>query len=256
MRYAEQCIFGIPSYYRADAQRTVEYLRGLGVPKERVILSTQTEDDHVLYKDRWSDQVSEVLYREGHSAADNRNTIIQHVGEGRYLVLLDDDISSVMRLDGTKLAPVDTLDGLYDLIDLGYGQMESANTVLWGVYPVCNAFYMSTGLSTISILIGSFFAMKTNGELLDSTFKTKEDYELSCRTLRRYGSVIRLNDYTVKAQHYSKGGCESEWKDRQRVIDTASRLVGMYPDILMLNPTKEGEVKVRRDWSPARLSFF
>ena len=38
-------IIGIPSYRRADKQTTLEYLERIGVSKERIVLSVQTEED-------------------------------------------------------------------------------------------------------------------------------------------------------------------------------------------------------------------
>lgn len=64
--------FCIPSYLRADRQKTLELLERIGVPKEQIVLAVQTESDKEAYtKAGIADRVGTFLYREGHCVADN-----------------------------------------------------------------------------------------------------------------------------------------------------------------------------------------
>lgn len=74
---------GIASYKRPEASRTLDYLDSLGFPKERRILSVQTEEDRDAYtRSGLSERVGTFLYREASTAAGNRNTILLNVPEG------------------------------------------------------------------------------------------------------------------------------------------------------------------------------
>ena len=86
---------GIASYKRPEASRTLDYLDGLGFPKERRILSVQTEEDRDAYtRSGLSERVGTFLYREASTAAGNRNTILLNVPEGTNVVFMDDDIEN------------------------------------------------------------------------------------------------------------------------------------------------------------------
>ena len=91
---------GIASYKRPEASRTLDYLDSLGFPKERRILSVQTEEDRDAYtRSGLSERVGTFLYREASTAAGNRNTILLNVPEGTNVVFMDDDIKQVVMED-------------------------------------------------------------------------------------------------------------------------------------------------------------
>ena len=101
---------GIASYKRPEASRTLDYLDGLGFPKERRILSVQTEEDRDAYtRSGLSERVGTFLYREASTAAGNRNTILLTVPEGTNVVFMDDDIKQVV-MEDLGLVPLDTLE--------------------------------------------------------------------------------------------------------------------------------------------------
>ena len=101
---------GIASYKRPEASRTLDYLDSLGFPKERRILSVQTEEDRDAYtRSGLSERVGTFLYREASTAAGNRNTILLNVPEGTNVVFMDDDIKQVV-MEDLGLVPLDTLE--------------------------------------------------------------------------------------------------------------------------------------------------
>ena len=110
---------GLASYKRPEASRTLDYLDSLGFPKERRILSVQTEEDRDAYtRSGLNERVGTFLYREASTAAGNRNTILLNVPEGTNVVFMDDDIKQVV-MEDLGLAPRDTLETFERMRKLG-----------------------------------------------------------------------------------------------------------------------------------------
>lgn len=133
---------GIASYKRPEASRTLDYLDSLGFPKERRILSVQTEEDRDAYtRSGLSERVGTFLYREASTAAGNRNTILSNVPEGTNVVFMDDDIKQVV-MEDLGLVPLDTLEKFERMCKLGFATAQKNRTICFGLYPVANAYFM------------------------------------------------------------------------------------------------------------------
>lgn len=241
------CFFAIASYKRADNQRTLAYFERLGIEKEKILVAVQTEDDFKEYTKQGIDKrVGRLIYREGKNVSDNRNTILDNVPIGEKVVLFDDDITAVCKLDEGKLKEIDTKEEFYRFLEYGFKLIEENHTVAFGLYPVANAFFMKDAYRERNIIIGTLFALINTEMRFNPEFSTKEDYEFSCRVIRKYSKLIRLDNYTCKAQHYTKGGCDEFWKDKGTADSKAFMLAKTYPDIIELNPSKPGEVKMAK----------
>lgn len=219
---------GIASYKRPEASRTLDYLDSLGFPKERRILSVQTEEDRDAYtRSGLSERVGTFLYREASTAAGNRNTILLNVPEGTNVVFMDDDIKQVV-MEDLGLVPLDTLEKFERMCKLGFATAQKNRTICFGLYPVANAYFMRGGYKKAAICVGTLIGMvATPGITFCEELQTKEDYELCCRIIRKYGACIRLDRFACDALHYSKGGCEDAWKDKSGVPSPQERLAAI-----------------------------
>ena len=243
----EPLVFAIPSYKRAFEQLTLDYLTKLGVPRDMIVMSVQTRDDYDAYRAIGIEaRVGRFIYQNGSCVGDNRNNLLNAIPEGTYIVMMDDDIKTLLALDGQKLRPIKTLSEFMQVVSRGFMAAVRNFTVGFGLYPTDNAYYMSNSITPRSIVDGMFIGLINSKVRYDSSFKTKEDYELCCRLIREYGAFPRLNMYVTRAKSHSRGGCEEFWADEEGRICTAARLVGMYPDLLTLNPRRPGEVLMRR----------
>lgn len=165
-----------------------------------------------------------------------------NVPEGTNVVFMDDDIKQVV-MEDLGLVPLDTLEKFERMCKLGFSTAQKNRTICFGLYPVANAYFMRGGYKKAAICVGTLIGMvATPGITFCEELQTKEDYELCCRIIRKYGACIRLDRFACDALHYSKGGCEDAWKDKSGVIRVAELLVAKYPDILKLNPKRPGEV--------------
>lgn len=243
----EPLVFAIPSYKRAFEQLTLDYLAKLGVPRDMIVMSVQTQDDLEAYRAAGIEaRVSKLIYRKGSCVGDNRNNLLDNIPEGTYVVMMDDDIKTLVRLDGKRLRPVDTYADFMRVIVRGFTAAAVNFSVGFGLYPTDNAYYMSNSITHRTVADGMFLGLVNTKMRYNASFKTKEDYELCCRIIREYGAFPRLNMYATRAKSRSRGGCEEFWADAEGRISTARRLVSMYPDLLTMNPRREGEVLMRR----------
>ena len=239
--------FGIPTYKRAHKQATLEYLESVGVQREQIIMSVQTETDYAEYKEQGYDKrVGALLYHPENNLSGNINTILTHIPLNAKIVIMDDDIKMINRLSKDKLVPINTSDEFKRFIEEGYGLANKLRTVGFSVYPVNNAYFMSNSYNDKHIGEGTLLALTNDGMLFDTRFDTKCDYDYTCRIIKKYGAYPRLNMYACHAPHYTKGGCEDNWADRKRVLRDAATLLRMYPEYVKENKRRQGEVLMRR----------
>ena len=97
-------VFCIPSYKRAFEQLTLDYLESMEINKERIYISTQTKDDFKEYSEKYG-QRANIIYNEGTCVGDNRNNILNNFKEGTKIVMLDDDLKFIGKLQNKKLVP-------------------------------------------------------------------------------------------------------------------------------------------------------
>ena len=242
-------LIGIASYKRANGCRTLDYLEGIGFPKERILLSVQTREDVVAYNESGvSCRVGQFLYSPASTAGENRNTLLNNVPVGTKILLMDDDIKCLESYDKTVkngLSPVNMLTAFEHIVEYGFSLANKYKTVCWGVYPVRNSYFMKNGFSPRNIVTTQVMGLVVGKMRFDASLPTKEDYDFCCRVIQRYGYCIRMNNVTIDAPK-SKGGCEEAWKNKNEAILIADMLISTYPDILRPNPKRHGEVLMKK----------
>lgn len=238
-------VFLITTYKRSEKQPTLEMLEKLGVPKENIYMSVQTEEDRDKYTEMgYPSRVGRFVYKKGRNRSDNLNALIDIVPIGAKMVLMDDDIKNVGKLVKDQLKPIETLDEFYAFLNRGFALARKYNTIGFSVYPCYNAFFMSNKDVVRNIGEGTLLGVINKGLKFRPDFFVKEDYEFTCRVITRYGAFPRMNYYACNAPHYSNGGCKEFWEKKGLNAQHAQRLVKMYPSIVTLNPRRAGEVKM------------
>lgn len=238
---------GIASYKRAESQHTLGYLESIGIPKSKIYMAVQTEEDFATYIEAGiGDRVSKIIFKPQTSASGNRNTLITETDPKTPIILIDDDVKEIGILKNKKLEKVSTEEQFDHMVETGIKLCKKHNTVGFGLYPVYNAYFMSNKYTKTNICDAGLFGLLSHEYLFNEALRTKEDYELCCRIIKRFGAFVRMNNYAVKTPAgHSKGGCKEAWNDKEDVVKTARTLVRVYPDILKLNPKKQGEVMMR-----------
>lgn len=238
----EKFIMAIPSYQRAEAQGTLEYLAGMGIEKDRIYIFVQTESDMAAYQ-RYRDRCN-VIYAPADGIAKARNNILRHFKGQKDIFMLDDDVGYIGRLRGGSISPIQEKEEFEETIGRCFEQARKKAAPIWGVYPVNNAFFMQRSIST-KVTVNTAVGF-TKGQVLcfNETFTAKEDIELCARVLHAGGTIIRYNFLSVNAKHRTNpGGCYEAWHSTAHKA-TVARLCKMYPDILAVNSRKPNEVRM------------
>lgn len=202
---------GIPSYRRSDvvSVKTLRVLAEGGVPRERVFLAV-TNDEIADYRRRvdpglYASLISDVVPG---SVASAHNRIVEALGPGD-VVQMDDDIRALKQQ--TTPTTHATIADVGAVFDLGFTAARSHGATLWGVYPVCNAFYMRRRLSTgLSFCIGHCFGQILSGRGCErTTLDVKNDYERTLRHFMADGGVVRLDWIAAESVVYTgRGGMQ------------------------------------------------
>ena len=239
-------IYVIASYKRADKQPTLDYLEGLGAKKDQIIISTQTESDFKEYSRKYGTR-AKILYHPGGNKSENLNNVLPLIKNGKKILIMDDDIKCVMRMNGKKeLLEVRTPEEWEEFLTTGFDAAEGLRTIGFSVYPVCNAFFMSETIAPASLGEGTLIGLiKVPGLSFDRNLPVKEDYDLSCRIIKRYGAYPRLNMYTCNAPHYTKGGCDEWWEDKRLNIRIAKTLAHRYPELVTVRKNNPEEIQFK-----------
>lgn len=193
---------GIITYKRSDRQLTLRYLTEIGYPKEFIHIFVQTEKDFAAYQVHAGQ--AQVHYYPGENVAQNRNNCLSHFQAGQQIVQLDDDMRYLAVLSipagkrgdksAYKLRKIETIEEFTRILKIGFQHSKKVSTILWGMYPVCNAYFMKPNITDWTLLIGNVLGITvTNGITFDPLLTHKEDYDFCCQVLRKYGAVIRFN---------------------------------------------------------------
>jgi hypothetical protein len=231
----------IPSYARAEGlgKWTLATLSRGGVPPGLIDVFVADEEQHKLYaRTLPPDTYSRiVIARPGIIGA--RNFISEFYPEGFHVVSVDDDLRAVRAAVGGKLVE---LEGLPQFFDDAFAACKAANAGLWGVYPVCNAFYMKGTPVTMDLrpCIGPLHGMVNHRELALQCEGGKEDIERTLLYYEKYGSVVRFNHVTADQPPHAPGGLQAT---NLRTIELAEKgvqyLMKRWPQWVQRRPARK-----------------
>lgn len=242
----------IPSYQRAQRQKTLKYLAGMGYGKGEIVIATQTERDRDEYA-RLHGSEANIVFRPANSIAENRNTLMKLMEPGEQAVMLDDDITrfdvlvplrSKVHPYGT-FRPVTSRAELDEIFEGAFRACRRRGALTWGMYSIHNERMMYGALSRAKIssdrlFAGTIIGMVRTNQLFDTQYQTKEDYEYLLRQAREGRPILRLNWIAPYAEHFTSGGC-SETRNREGIY-SAALLASEYPEYVKQNPRKPHEV--------------
>jgi hypothetical protein len=239
----------IPSYKRAEilTKKTLKTLLQGGVPVDRVTVYVADEGEATEYRARIGGKLPDdriVVGRPGLAA--QRQFIQDSWPVGTHLVFIDDDISQIKRLSGTRLERVTDIP---EFLDGAFVEMEKAGASIWGVYPAASALYMSHTVNTaLCYLIGALYGVRnTRGPTLRYG-DNQEDKERTLRYWQRDGVICRLNHVTILTRYYGPGGMDSPTRKADTKAAT-QQLVDEFPGLITQTyKTKQGihDIKFKR----------
>jgi len=171
-----------------------------------------------------------------------RNFILDYFPEGERILMLDDDIKKILRMFYKRLIVVTDLRKLFKM---GFELCEAKGYKLWGIYPIKNIFFMKMKASERHFIIGTLTGIINNKLRYDQNLKVKEDYDFTLQNIIKFGGALRLDYYTIEAEHYTnKGGCV-DYRNEQIERECADYLIKKYPKFLRINPKRANEILIK-----------
>ena len=238
----EKFVYAIPSYNRVERQTTLDYLAGMGVPKEKIWIFVQTEKDLNEYQ-KHSDRAT-IVMMPAKRGVEARNNILNRL-KGENIVMADDDVKLLYSLRGGELVGFDNRADLAFAFNRCFDQTRNLRARVFGIYPVANAFFMSNDIST-RVSVNTIFGFASDFNVrFDERFDTKEDAEICGRILWHGGRVVRFNNLAVNADHRKdKNGYFDQWHHDENVR-SVRQLCARYPDIFAPKKGQPWEVRVK-----------
>jgi hypothetical protein len=244
-------LYAIPSYNRPDGlyKKTLTVLKDYNIPSKDITIFLHSNEDKELYestipKDMYGKIVVHNLPK---GIGKVRNFIMDYYPLKTEYVSLDDDVTGFLEAVNGKLKPIKSFK---DLVTKGFSLCKKNGFSLWGLYPVCNAFFMKGEPVTTDLrfIVGGCMGMINRGKERHVTLNMKEDYELTLMSNKEDGGVIRFNTICVKHNTNSKkGGIGQDQKERvEEYKKAAAYLMKKYPDSVILNKKREGEILLVR----------
>jgi hypothetical protein len=247
-------VVAIPTHNRSDViqEKTFPLLKRLGISSNKIHLFVSTKEQERIYLENVPKSLyGKLIYRPANDVGGMKNKIFQYFPNGQHIVIIEDDIDDLLTTsrDGKKLVSLKNLDSL---IRSGFQLCKENSTILWGIYAVTNAFFMSNKVSRdLKFIIGTLFGI-INDKNIKLHTRVKEDYELSLIVFKKYGSLIRFNNIVAKRKNYpdkGHGGLDDIEERRRRTEVAVDYLLKKYPEYVVENE-KRGtglrEISLRR----------
>lgn len=245
-------IFGIISYHRSETQKTLDYLTKNGIPKEKIILSLNDPKDVGRYKELYAER-AKIICKEKGNAAGNRNNILEYIGTGKRLVLMDDDVKWAEKWEEKgkqgKMRRM-SFEEFLEALETGFNLAEAYGGRVFGFYPMSNPLFIkqtkeSDGdYSFDKLFQGGCMGVITSGDRFDERVPVCDDYEFILRQISNGRGAIRINGCTVvKDKDFTTtGGCYEAYRSGAQK-KALTMIAKKYPHL----------VSVKKDFSGLRM---
>lgn len=178
-----------------------------------------------------------------------RNEILNRVGAGNEVVIMDDDIKSVGRFDAVSMGKFRAAkmsgDDFLDELANGFAIARKNDYHLFGVAPTSNCLNYNPlkKIKTGVFINGPMMCIRvTEGIRFDEKIPLKCDYEFTARTMSAKAGVFRL-DYLWQDNDFDKlPGGRSCYKRPEDAEVSFYTLMDRYPRYFRENPRRRWEV--------------
>lgn len=243
--------YGIAGYHRPEC-KTYHTLVKLGVPKERIVISLNDEEDYKQYSKIYGEEVA-VIYKNGNNVACNRNNILNHFPVGSYVMVLDDDISDfkTWKKEGNskygKMVHL-SIKELEDKLLDAFEQTKRIGGNMFGTYAIANTMVIKSTIETQGTYsYNKIFQGGSCGFIVDNIHRYNDslllldDYEIVLRNIKEGNIVLRRNDIVAITPKMgtSKGGYFDIYKlGKQK--EYLIKLKSMYPNMITIKKDYSG----------------
>tara|TARA_R100000654_G_scaffold12996_1_gene28253 strand:- start:1906 stop:2679 length:774 start_codon:yes stop_codon:yes gene_type:complete len=207
----------IPSLNRPQAliSKTLKILDGIDKDLITIVVSNeeQLESYHKMIKDY------PLLVSNTNSIGEKRN-FIKGIAREEYIVMIDDDLSSIIDSDGVKLSG----ERIWALILKGFETCIKSKVSMWGICGYSNTFYMKDIISVNSLrfICGNFMGFIQNETYppIFTPYPLLEDYYFSCKHFLRDKGIVKFQGIGCDTRFAkNKGGIQSHFSTEERLAN-------------------------------------
>jgi len=219
-------------------KKTLSMLKDNKIPKDIINIVVHNAEQKRLYEEGIpKEYYNEILITNKNDGIYGQmNWMYNKYKNGQKILKLDDDISTILRLQGDKL--VKTYD-LLKIIDEGFKLCDDNGYKLWGIYPTANAYFMKSQkdyTTDLRFIVGALMGFINEKLTIDLDIKIKGDYEYAIKSYLKNGGMIRFNRITFRYDIAKNEG------DRIKVmINDANILMKKYPNLVKMNTRRNNE---------------
>ena len=223
----------IPSYKRPETikKKTLRVLSEYNIDPNRITIFVANGEELEAYTNSLLGTPYQKLVVGVPTIGAQRNFIERYYPEGTRLMMFDDDIEEVqVKISEQKLGRVVDLEK--EIIQQGFEECEKANAKTFGIYAASNAYFMKDRIYTkLCYIIASMFGVIIeHSDDLARVTNHGEDYEYSIRQYIKNGSVVRLDNYTVKSNYYKEDGGLQTIRTKEYVYESIKTIADMFPN--------------------------
>lgn len=241
--------YAIPSYKRPNEllKKTLTVLKNYKIPSKDITIFLHSDEEKKTYESIIPSEYygKIVVHNLPKGIGKIRNFIMDYYQLNSEYVSLDDDVSGFLENVNNKLKPIKSLK---DLVSKAFKLCKDKSYTLWGLYPVCNAYFMKGDPITYDLrfIVGGCMGIVNKRRYVH--LDMKEDYEYTLMSYEADGGVIRFNTICVKHNTNSKrGGIEKDQESRLKEYKEASSyLMKKYPNYVIENKKRQGEILLTR----------
>lgn len=241
----------IPTYKRSDtlAKHSLATLERGGVRPSLIDIYVANEQEAEEYRSKIpkGSYAKLVVAEPGIQAA--RNFISRAYPDGQHLVQMDDDVRGVFAATSPKTLVEVT--NLVEVFDGGFEACASVGARVWGMYPICNPFYMHGGqpvTTDLRPIIGVLHGVVNDQSLRLTCTGGKEDIERTLLYYEKDRAVVRFNNMAPKQNaRTEKGGLQAtNLRTHESSLADAKSLCSRWPRWVTMKPSfKGGHAEVR-----------
>lgn len=245
-------VFCIPTYKRPGliVKRTLKVLKDQCVPQDWIHLYVADEEERKSYESTVPSDMYGQLHVARPGLAPARNFILESWPLGQSIVMMDDDVTDVMTRDVSGAL---VRANLLRVAEYGFATASDVGCCMWGVYPVCNGFFMKDFVtSDLRFCVGPLFGLVNpgvGGHGIELPLSEKEDYIRTLMAYDRDGAVIRINNVAVKTTYYKTPGGMQDPERRAKQETAVQYILSRWPDRTAVDTRKKKsgypEIKIK-----------
>ncbi len=256
--------YAVRSYKRHKTikNKTLSFLNYNNIPKKQIYIFVG-EEEIDIYKQELGSEYN-IINGGSKGTAYCDNKITEYFDQDEKIVLMDDDIKEAYELfmregkekeknprNDKRLLPnnLRLLDFQLFIKD-GFDLLESYNLTLFGMYPVCNSYFMKKTKPIeldLNFIIGRICGYLNKKDIILND-DCRDDYERTILHFKNVGGILRFNHTVCEADTYIGKGGLAEQRTNEKMEQSVNYMLTTYPDIVSRKKCKSiyNEIRLKK----------